>query len=132
MAKPPLHTVVETPSYRAAAKQAGLSQDELDAVLDAVMANPAAGELIRGSGGVRKVRIGKDEGGKSGGYRALTYFMDMAAPAFLLFVIDKADIENISDAQRNQLRTAAKAIKDERRKAEAERKPGGGPSRGRR
>jgi hypothetical protein len=56
VADAPLHTAVETPSYEAAARKAGLSQADRDAVLDTVMRDPAAGDLIRGSGGVRKVR----------------------------------------------------------------------------
>jgi hypothetical protein len=78
------------------------------------MSKPSAGDLIKGSGGIRKVRIGREATGKSGGYRALTYFMDASSPVFLLYVIDKRDADNISDAQANQLRKIAKAIKDER------------------
>lgn len=120
MAMPPLHTAVETPTYLAALKKAGLSQADRDAVLDEVMSNPVGGDLIKGSGGVRKVRISKEETGKSGGYRALTYFMDERSPVFLLFLIDKSDVDNISDAQANQLKKIAKAIKNERDKGSKE------------
>jgi len=113
MAKAPLHTAVETPTYLVALRKTGLSGADRDAVLDEVMANPAGGDLIKASGGVRKVRIGKEETGKSGGYRALTYFMDERSPVFLLFVIDKTDVDNISDAQAGQLKKIAKAIKNE-------------------
>ena len=116
MARPPLHTAVETPTYLSAAKKARLTQADLDAVLDEVMADPGAGDLIVKSGGVRKVRIGKEETGKSGGYRALTYFMDRDAPVFLLWVIDKSKADNISDAQAAELRKITKAIKHERNK----------------
>lgn len=34
-------------------------------VVDHIAANPQAGDLIKGSGGVRKVRIAKPGGGKS-------------------------------------------------------------------
>ncbi len=114
MAEPPLHTAVETPTYLAALKKAGLGEADRNAVLDEFMSKPSAGDLIKGSGGVRKVRIGKEATGKSGGYRALTYFMDASSPVFLLYLIDKRDADNISDAQTNQLRKIAKAIKDER------------------
>lgn len=110
----PIHTVVETPTYLAAVKKAGLSGKERDAVLDQVMADPETGDLIRGSGGIRKVRVGKDEGGKSGGYRALTYYMDRSAPVFLLFVIDKTDADTITDTQTKVLKQLAKTIKEER------------------
>lgn len=120
----PVHTVVETPSYLAAIKKVGLSGRERDAVLDLVMTNPEAGDLIRGSGGIRKVRVGKDDGGKSGGYRALTYYMDQSAPVFLLLVIDKTDADTITDAQTKVLRRLAKLIKDERIAADRRRRQG--------
>ena len=114
MVDAPLHTVVETPTYLAAVRKVGLSPAERDAVLDQVMRDPSAGDLIRNSGGVRKVRVARDDGGKSGGYRVLSYFMDMDAPVFLLFVIDKTSIDNITAKQTTILRAMAKQIKAER------------------
>lgn len=110
----PLHTVVETPTFVVSAKRAELSGSERDALLDQVMSDPSGGDLIRTSGGVRKMRIAKDDTGKSGGYRVLTYFMDRDAPVFLLLVIDKSEADTITDAQTARLRSIAKAIKDER------------------
>lgn len=112
-----LHTAVETPSYLAAMKKAGLDQADRDAVLDEVMSNPSGGDIIKKTGGVRKVRVGKQDTGKSGGFRVLAYFMDRDAPVFLLFVINKTAANNISDAQAEILKNLAKAIKNERDKA---------------
>ena len=109
-----LHPAVETPTYLAAARRVGLTDAERDAVLDRVMSDPASGDLIRRSGGIRKVRVAKEDTGKSGGYRVLTYFMDRDAPVFLLSVIDKSEVDGITDAQAARLRTIAKAIKDQR------------------
>ncbi|WP_375403893.1 type II toxin-antitoxin system RelE/ParE family toxin [uncultured Sphingomonas sp.] len=110
----PLHTAVETPTYLAAVKRIGLFDAERQSVLDHVMSDPASGDLIRRSGGVRKVRIAKDDTGKSGGYRVSTYFVDRDAPVFLLLIIDKSEVDSITDAQASQLRTIAKAVKEQR------------------
>jgi hypothetical protein len=115
--KPPLHTVVETPTFMKGARRVGISKAEHDALLDMLMAEPASGELIVGGGGVRKVRLAKDETGKSGGYRVLTFYMGEDAPAYLLAIIDKTEVDNISAEQKKQLRALAKAIKDERKQA---------------
>jgi hypothetical protein len=125
VADAPLHTTVETPSYEAAARKAGLSQADRDAVLDTVMRDPAAGDLIRGSGGVRQVRVGKEDTGKSGGYRALTFFMDAEAPVYLLWVLDKLQADNINAEQTKRLKAIAKAIKDERNQGRKAPPPGG-------
>ena len=109
-----MHTAVETPTYVLSAKRADLSEAERDTVLDQLMADPASGDLIRESGGVRKVRIGKDDSGKSGGYRVLTYFMDDRSPVFLLLVIDKVEADNITAKQKKRLWDLAKTIKQTR------------------
>jgi len=44
-----MHTVVETPSYLADAKTAGLSESERYAVVEIVANNPEAGDEIRGT-----------------------------------------------------------------------------------
>jgi hypothetical protein len=108
---------VETPTFVRAARRVGLSKEEHDALLDMLMAEPSGGELIVGGGGVRKVRLAKDETGKSGGYRVLTFYLGEDAPAYLLAIIDKTDIDSISADQKKQLRSLAKAIKDERKQA---------------
>jgi hypothetical protein len=56
-----VHTIVETPAYLADAKHEHMTSDEREAAVDLVAANPEAGDLIVGSGGCRKVRIGGKE-----------------------------------------------------------------------
>jgi hypothetical protein len=64
-----VHTVVETPTYLAAAAKAGMTEAERVAAVDQIAADPQAGDIIPGGGGVRKVRVAGRGKGKSGGYR---------------------------------------------------------------
>ena len=50
-----------------------LSDDEYAALQQAIVANPEAVDLIRGSGGVRKLRWGFSGRGKRGGVRLIYY-----------------------------------------------------------
>lgn len=59
-----MHTVVETPTYLAAAKKAGVSDAGRDIIIAHVAANPEDGDIIEGGGGVRKVRIARENAGK--------------------------------------------------------------------
>ena len=52
-----LLTIVETSAYLARAEKL-LDAEEREAVKLAIAAEPLAGDLIRGSGGVRKLRFG--------------------------------------------------------------------------
>lgn len=69
-----MQSVVETPAYLDDAKAVGLSQDERAEIVDYIARNPEAGDVIKGSGGTRKVRFAVKGKGKSGGVRLITYF----------------------------------------------------------
>jgi hypothetical protein len=69
-----MHAVIETSAYLSAAKDAGMTEEERVSVIDLIAQNPKAGEIMPGCGGARKLRVAKPGGGKSGGYRVITYF----------------------------------------------------------
>jgi len=69
-----MQSVIETNAYLAAAKDVGMSTEEQQMVVDLIAANPEAGEIMPGCGGARKLRVARPGGGKSGGYRVISYF----------------------------------------------------------
>lgn len=107
-----MHTVVETKAYIAAAKEAGMTAEEMAAVVDVIAGNPEAGAIMPGAGGARKLRVAKPGGGKSGGYRVITYFGGRDLPAFLLTVFGKGEKDNLTKAERNQLAELTKILAD--------------------
>lgn len=111
-----MHTVVETPSYLADAKAAGLSEGEREAVVDMISGRPDAGDEIGGTGGARKVRVAGRGKGKSGGYRVITVYSGKDVPVFLLAVYSKGEKANLSKAERNELKNILSGIVREYRK----------------
>jgi hypothetical protein len=99
-----MHTVVETPSYLADAKAAGLTEAEREAVVEMLANHPEAGDEIGGTGGARKVRVAGRGKGKSGGYRVITFYSGKDVPVFLLALYSKGEKANLSKAERNELR----------------------------
>lgn len=99
-----MQSVIETPSFLADAKDAGVSEAERMAIVDAIAADPMMGDEIQGSGGARKVRFAGRGKGKSGGYRVITFFSGPDVPVFLLNVFGKGDRANLSKAEVNALR----------------------------
>lgn len=99
-----MQTVVETPEFLIAAKRAGMTEGERRAAIDFIAADPAAGTIMPGTGGCRKVRVAREGGGKSGGYRVVTYYTTRHAPVLLLTVISKGKRANLTKAQQNELR----------------------------
>src|SRR6185436_20965834 len=97
-----LITVAETPEYiRCAAKL--LSVDERSEIVTHLAAKPKSGDLMQGTGGVRKLRWARGGRGKSGGVRVIYYFHSGAMPLYLLSVFGKNEQANLSRAERNEL-----------------------------
>jgi len=76
-------SVVETPEFQAAARRM-MTDEERSLLLDYLAFNPAAGELISGTGGVSKLRWGLEGRGKRGGARVVNFYHDGAMPLFAL------------------------------------------------
>ena len=107
-----MHTVIETAAYLAAAKSAGMGEDERSAVVDIIAADPTSGEIMPGCGGARKLRVARPGTGKSGGYRIVTYYAGEAVPVFLLTVFPKNVKANLTKAERNIFAIATKRLTD--------------------
>jgi hypothetical protein len=98
-----MHTVVLNPIFQTAAKAAGMTDAELDDLVNFLARNPKAGVPVQGTGGIRKFRFAKTGGGKSGGYRVFSYYAGLEWPVFLWTIISKSQSENLSKAERNAL-----------------------------
>ena len=109
-AKTILQVVVETPEF---IKQANLCMDELarNEFIDYIAGAPSKGALITGTGGARKIRWASDpHQGKSGGVRVIYYYHNQAMPIFLFTVYGKSKKANITQAERNLLKTIINKI----------------------
>lgn len=91
-----LHTVIELESFIRRAR-AIMSDDERMGIVTFLAANPEAGVPL--GGGLRKVRVARAGGGKSGGYRTLYIFGGSAIPLFLVTVFAKNEKGNLSKAE---------------------------------
>lgn len=99
-----MQTVVETPDFLADARSVGLSDEERLAIVTWIAGNPAAGKVIEGTGGARKVRFAGRGKGKSGGYRVITFFSGPQIPVFLLNVFAKNEKIDLTAQERRILK----------------------------
>ena len=104
-----LHTVVETPEFLGGARGV-LTDPERARLVDFLAAHPAAGELMQGTGGARKLRWGALGKGKRGGARVITFYGGPRLPVFVMAVFAKGDKANLSKAERNELHDILRAI----------------------
>lgn len=83
------------------------------------MRNPAAGEVIEGTGGLRKMRFADARRGKGkrGGLRVIHYWWDSGMQFWLFTLYDKDEMPDLTPAQRKALKAMIKAELDSRRAA---------------
>ena len=98
-----LQCVLETKAFLNDAKEAGLTEDERNEIVDKLARDPEVGEKIQGAGGARKVRFKLGSKGKSGGVRVITFFSGRDIPVFLLSLFKKGERIDLTQAERNSL-----------------------------
>lgn len=104
-------TVAELPEYIRCAERL-LSDVERKDVIDYLSAQPKAGDLMQGTGGVRKLRWARGGKGKSGGVRVIYYFHSDRIPLYLLTMFGKGEMDNLSKAERNELAELVGLLKE--------------------
>src|SRR5437868_11973239 len=105
-----MQAVAETPTFQRSAARAGMTEGEINQIIDYLAAMPDLGDEIKGTGGCRKVRIAGRGKGKSGGYRVITFYSGPAIPLFLFYAYSKAAQDDLDGEQRNALRAVTKEI----------------------
>ena len=78
------------------------ASERLD-IINYLAAHPKAGDLMEGTGGIRKLRWGRGTQGKSGGVRVIYYVHSEHMPLYLLTLFAKNQRANISKAERHEL-----------------------------
>ena len=96
-----------------------LDDESFSALQGALMTNPEAGDLIAGTGGLRKLRFGdtRRAKGKRGGLRVI-YYCWTGGPEFWLFTLyDKDELSDLTPKQRAVLKERAKGELKMRKKS---------------
>jgi hypothetical protein len=87
-------TVIETPEFADSARPIW-RDDEREAFIDFIAANPEAGVVIPGTGDLRKVCWSRAGMGKSGGARVIYFLRNAQGEVVLITAYAKGRIENI-------------------------------------
>lgn len=96
-------SVVETPEFLAATRKL-MTDDERALLVDYLAYNPTSGDLVPGTGGVRKLRWGLEGRGKRGGARVVYFHHDAGMPLFALTAYAKNERADLSQQDRNDFR----------------------------
>jgi hypothetical protein len=103
--------VAETPEFIAAARKL-MAEDARIALIDHLAGNPLAGDLMPGTGGIRKLRWALEGRGKRGGARVIYYFHNRQIPLLLLNAYAKNEKTDLRPDEIVRLRRIVKTITD--------------------
>jgi hypothetical protein len=77
------------------------------------MANPTAGAVVKGTGGVRKLRIALKGHGKRGGARLIYYYREAKGRVYLVVAYAKGRKENLTPVERATMKKLTAALERE-------------------
>ena len=100
---------VETPIFTKRVKDV-LPDEDYRTLQVALLLRPEQGPLIKGSGGLRKVRWAPKGIGKRGGIRVIYYWRPDEQVFYMLFAYTKAAQEDLTP---DQLRVLARIVREE-------------------
>ena len=80
-----------------------LSSSERLSIINYLASHPSAGDIMQGTGGIRKLRWSAQGKGKSGGVRVIYYHHSKLMPLFLLTLFGKGEKANLTKFERNDL-----------------------------
>jgi len=110
---------VRLPSFEKQCDNMGLDENDIMEIENAILSNPKIGDVVVGTGGVRKFRIAlSNNKGKSGGARIVYIDFTIYAKVYFLAVFPKSEKENLTKAEKNELKSLVKTLEKEASKNE--------------
>ena len=107
---------VELPAF-ARHRAEYLDDDGFQGLQIALLKNPEAGDVIEGTGGLRKLRHGDPRRGKGkrGGLRIIYYWWDGGSQFWLFTLYDKDSMDDLSAVEKKALKSMLKTELEARR-----------------
>ena len=100
---------IETPTFTRLLAPL-LTDDEYAAMQTLLAEYPDRGDIIRGGGGIRKLRFALQGRGKSGGVRVIYYWLREDGQIYMLLIYPKSKKDNLTDEETALLRELVKEL----------------------
>ncbi|WP_020560500.1 type II toxin-antitoxin system RelE/ParE family toxin [Thiofilum flexile] len=100
---------IETPTFTRQIL-ALLSDEEYRGLQNLLIDDPERGNLIKGGGGIRKIRYSLAGQGKSGGMRAIYYWLNEQHQIYMLLAYPKSAKDTLTDRETAILRELVKEL----------------------
>jgi len=100
---------IETPTFTRLLTDL-LSDDEYRVLQNVLVENPERGDILKGGGGIRKLRHALPGRGKSGGVRAIYDWIKDDHQIYMLLIYPKSKKDNLTDQETALLRELVKEL----------------------
>ena len=94
----------------------GFTDDDLQVLQKELSAEPLKGDLISGTGGLRKLRFAFENRGKSGSARVCYIDFAEVERLYLITAYSKKEKDNLSKAERNEIKKLITIMKGSQRR----------------
>ena len=88
----------------------GLTDKELKTLQEELTINPSKGDVMQGTGGLRKIRIAFEGRGKSGSARVCSVDFAVYERIYLITAYSKDEKDNLSKSERNEVKKLIKIL----------------------
>lgn len=106
-------TFIEVPMFTKKWKELGLTDDNLRELENILLDNPKAGDAIKGTGGLRKIRIPLDNTGKRGGGRVIYVDIELKETIYFINVYTKNEKDDLTEDEKKAFKAIVKFLKEE-------------------
>ena len=104
--------IIELETFKRSVKKQKINRNSVDLLKTELCNNPEKGDLIPGSGGLRKIRMGIYNTGKRGGARVIYLYPVSKERIYLITSYKKTDRENLTHADLKAFRRLIKTIEN--------------------
>ncbi|MFT4145605.1 MAG: type II toxin-antitoxin system RelE/ParE family toxin [Mobilitalea sp.] len=111
-------TFIQTKGFSRNWDELGFTDKDLHRLKNEILKNPEAGAIMKGTGGLRKMRFAYEGRGKSGSVRVCYVDFEVKKTIYLITVFVKADQENLTNSEKNNIKTMISNLKKELSKGE--------------
>ena len=109
-----IRTFVEVPSFTKRWSDLGFDDDDdLMELQKMLLKNPEAGDIMQGTGGLRKVRFAFEGRGKSGSVRVCYVDFEEYTVIYLITAYAKKEKDNLTDKEKAVVKVLVKQLKEE-------------------
>lgn len=104
-------TFIQTKEFSKNWDRLGFNDDDLRRLELEIMVDPSRFPIMKGTGGLQKMRFSFENEGKSGGVRVCYVDFIVEETIYLITVYPKSEKDNLTQAERNDIKKAIDVLK---------------------